>query len=349
MSRFFRPNIVRMAGYVPGEQPRDGGFTKLNTNENPYPPSPRVKAALVAAVTDRLRLYPDPMSTELCRTAAELQGVSPDMVLAGNGSDDILTIVTRAFIGPGDPAAFATPSYLLYSTLLQLQDGLAVSVPYSREWTLDRAVLSRPELKLVYLANPDSPSGTAIPREEVAELASMVDCPVLVDEAYGDFADTRFHSIPLLEKHPNVMVSRSFSKGYSLAGIRMGYLVARPEIVEQLLKVKDSYNCDRLSQVAGVAALKDRAYLSETRGKILTTRARLTASLRSMGYRIPDSQANFVWATSGPPPRPIFQALKERKILVRLMAYPGYPEGLRISVGTDEEIDQLLDALRQIV
>ena len=123
MSRFFRPNVVRMAGYVPGEQPRDGGFTKLNTNENPYPPSPRVKAALVDAVTDRLRLYPDPMSTELCRTAAELHGVRPDMVLAGNGSDDILTIVTRAFIGPGDPAAFATPSYLLYSTLLQLQDG----------------------------------------------------------------------------------------------------------------------------------------------------------------------------------------------------------------------------------
>ncbi len=349
MSRFFRPNVVRMAGYVPGEQPRDGGFTKLNTNENPYPPSPRVKAALADAVTDRLRLYPDPMSTELCRTAAELHGVRPDMVLAGNGSDDILTIVTRAFIGPGDPAAFATPSYLLYSTLLQLQDGLSVSVPYSDEWSLDRAVLSRPGLKLVYLANPDSPSGTAIPREEVAELAAMVDCPILVDEAYGDFADARFHSMSLLEKHSNVMVSRSFSKGYSLAGIRLGYLVARPESVEQLIKVKDSYNCDRLSQVAGVAALKDRAYLAETRGKILATRARLTAALRSMGYRIPDSQANFVWATGGPPPRPIFQALKERRILVRLMTYSGYPEGLRITVGTDEEIDQLLDALRQIV
>ena len=349
MRRYFRPNIARMAGYVPGEQPRDGGFTKLNTNENPYPPSPRVKAAIVEAVTDQLRLYPDPMSTELCRTAANLHGVAPDMVLAGNGSDDILTIVTRAFIGPGDPAAFATPSYLLYSTLLQLQDGMAVSVPYSREWTLDREALSRPGLKLVYLANPDSPSGTAIPREEVAELAAMVDCPVLVDEAYGDFADTRFHSMPLLEKHPNVMVSRSFSKGYSLAGIRLGYLVARPELVEQLIKVKDSYNCDRLSQVAGVAALKDRAYLAETRGKILATRARLTAALRTTGYRIPDSQANFVWATDGPPPRPIFQALKERKILVRLMAYSGYPEGLRITVGTDEEIDRLLDALHQIV
>jgi histidinol-phosphate aminotransferase len=342
MSRFFRPNIARMAGYVPGEQPRDGGFTKLNTNENPYPPSPRVKAAVVEAVTDRLRLYPDPMSTELCRTAAHLHGVEPDMVLAGNGSDDILTIVTRAFIAPGDRAAFASPSYLLYATLLQLQDGHPVIVPYSGDWKLDRGALDVPGLKLVYLANPDSPSGTAIPREEIAELLGMLDCPVLVDEAYADFAAPRFHSMPLLEKHPNLIVARSFSKGYSLAGIRMGYLVARPEVVEQLVKVKDSYNCNLLSQVASVAALRDRDYLAETRAKVLATRARLTAALRAMGYHVPDSQANFVWATGGPPARETFQALKDRKILVRLMTYPGYPEGLRITVGTDEEIDRLL-------
>ncbi len=349
MSRFFRPNIARMAGYVPGEQPRDGGFTKLNTNENPYPPSPRVKAALVDAVDDRLRLYPDPMSTEFCRTVADLHGVEPDMVLAGNGSDDILTIVTRAFIGPGDPAAFATPSYLLYSTLLLLQDGQAVVVPYSDDWKLDRSALAVPGRKLVYLANPDSPSGTAMPREEIAELLTTLDCPVLVNEAYADFADPRFHSMPLLKEHPNLIVTRSFSKGYSLAGIRLGYLVARREMVEQFNKVKDSYNCDRLSQVAGVAALRDREYLAETRGKVLATRARLTAALRGIGYRVPDSQANFVWATGGPPPRETFQALKERKILVRLMAYRGYPEGLRITVGTDEEIDRFLETLHHVI
>ena len=349
MSRFFRPNVVRMAGYMPGEQPRDGGFTKLNTNENPYPPSPRVKAAIAEAVTDRLRLYPDPMSTELCRTAADLHGVDPGMILAGNGSDDILTIVTRAFIGEGDRAAFASPSYLLYSTLLQLQGGQAVTVPYSGDWKLDRRALAVPGLKLVYIANPDSPSGTAMPREEIAELLEMLDCPVVVDEAYGDFADPRFHSTPLLTHHHNLIVTRSFSKGYSLAGIRLGYLAARPEIVEHLVKVKDSYNCDLLSQVAGAAALRDRAYLAETRAKVLATRGRLTAALRAMGYQVPDSQANFVWATGGPPARPTFQALKDRKILVRLMAYPGYPEGLRITVGTDEEIDHLLVALHQIV
>jgi histidinol-phosphate aminotransferase len=337
-----------MAGYVPGEQPRDGGFIKLNTNENPYPPSPTVKAAIGEAVTDRLRLYPDPMSAELCQTAARLHGLEPGMVLAGNGSDDLLTIITRAFIGPGDAAAFPSPSYLLYQTLLELQDGRPVPIPYSRDWTIDRSALDVPGLKLVYLANPDSPSGTAIDRRGIAGLAASLDCPLVVDEAYADFAEPRFHAIPLLTDHPNLIVTRSFSKGYSLAGIRLGYLAAAAEVVEQLVKVKDSYNCDRLSQAAGVAALQDQGYLAETRSKVLATRTRLTTALRAMGYHVPDSQANFVWATGGPPARPTFQQLKDRRILVRLMTYPGYPEGLRISVGTDEEIDRLLEVLPQL-
>ncbi len=349
MTRFFRPNIARMAGYVPGEQPRDGGFIKLNTNENPYPPSPRVKAAIAEAVTDRLRLYPDPMSTAFCRAAARLHEIEPEMILVGNGSDDVLTIVTRAFVGPGDPAAFATPSYLLYSTLIQLQDGRAVTIPYGSDWTLDLNALAIPGLKLVYIANPDSPSGTAMPRERVAELLRAVDCPVLIDEAYADFAAPRYHSIPLLRDHPNLIVSRSFSKGYSLAGIRLGYLAASAEMVEQLVKVKDSYNCDLLSQVAGVAALEDQAYLAQTWARVLATRTRLSAELRGLGYEVPDSQSNFVWATGVAPAHETFRQLKERRILVRLMSYPGYPEGLRISVGTDDEIDSLLAALRQIL
>jgi histidinol-phosphate aminotransferase len=349
VTRFFRPSIAAMAGYVPGEQPREGGFIKLNTNENPYPPSPRVKAAIVEAVTDRLRLYPDPMSTSFCRAAARLHGIEAEMILAGNGSDDVLTIVTRAFVGPGDPAAFATPSYLLYSTMIQLQDGRAVRLPYSPEWALDFNDLAVPGLKLVYIANPDSPSGTAMPREQIAKLLETADCPVLVDEAYADFAEPRYHSIPLLRDHPNLIVSRSFSKGYSLAGIRLGYLAASAEMVEHLVKVKDSYNCDLLSQVAGVAALEDQAHHAETLSKVLATRARLIAALRGFGYDVPESQSNFVWATGGVPARPTFHRLKELRILVRLMSYDGYPEGLRISVGTDDEIDRLLDALRQIV
>ncbi len=175
----------------------------------------------------------------------------------------------------------------------------------------------------------------------------MLDCPLIVDEAYGDFADPRCHAVPLLAAHPNVIVTRSFSKGYSLAGIRLGYLVGRPEIVTHLIKVKDSYNCNMLSQVAGVAALCDQAYLAETRARILATRSRLTAALRSLGYTVPDSQANFVWATGGPPARDTFERLKSCKVLVRLMCYPGYPDGLRISIGTDAEIDRLLELLGQ--
>jgi histidinol-phosphate aminotransferase len=348
MSRFVRPNIARMAGYMPGEQPQSGGFIKLNTNENPYPPSPRVKSALVEAISDRLRLYPDPMATEFRKVAARLHGVEPDMVLAGNGSDDLLTILTRALVGPGDQAAFLSPSYLLYSTLIALQDGSPVVVPYARDWTLDRGGLDTEDLKLVYLANPDSPSGTAMAREQIAAMAGTLDCPLVVDEAYADFADPRCHAMPLIAEHPNVIVTRSFSKGYSLAGLRLGYLVGRPDVVAELIKVKDSYNCDMLSQVAGIAALRDQDYLAETRSKILATRSCLTEALRSMGYTLPDSQSNFVWATGGPPARATFQSLKDHKVLVRLMCYPGYPDGLRITVGTDAEIDHLLEMLSNL-
>jgi histidinol-phosphate aminotransferase len=349
MTRFVRPHIARMAGYVPGEQPQGGGFIKLNTNENPYPPSPRVKQALSEAISDRLRLYPDPMATEFRRVVAELHGVEPDMVLAGNGSDDLLTILIRAFIGPGDLAGFPSPSYLLYSTLVALQDGRSLVVPYSGDWTLPRNTLTVPGLKLFFLANPDSPSGTALNRDQIAELDDSLDCPLVVDEAYADFADPWHHALPLLEDHPNVIVTRSFSKGYSLAGIRLGYLIARADIVAQLVKVKDSYNCDMLSQIAGAAGLRDQDYLAVTRTQIVATRGRLTTALRSMGYKVPESQANFVWATGGPPARETFERLKDHKILVRLMTYPGYPEGLRISIGTDAEIDRLLETLRVIV
>lgn len=348
LTRYLQPHIAQMGGYVPGEQPRDGGFIKLNTNENPYPPSPKVRAALANAVGDRLRLYPDPMAIELCKAAAQLHGVEPEMVMAGNGSDDLLTIITRAFIGPGDLAASASPSYLLYTTLVALQNGRGVTIPYKADWTLDLSTLPAAGLKLVFLASPDSPSGTAPGRETIAALASTLDCPLIVDEAYADFADPRFHATTLIADHPNLIVTRSFSKGYGLAGIRLGYLIGRPDIVTHLIKVKDSYNCGMLSQVAGVAALGDQAYLAETRGKIMATRSRLTGALRSLGYSVPDSQANFVWATGGPPARQTFERLKSSKVLVRLMCYPDYPEGLRISIGTDAEIDRLLELLGQM-
>lgn len=346
VNRLVLPHIARMEGYVPGEQPQGGTFIKLNTNENPYPPSSRVKTALIEAVTDRLRLYPDPAARAFRETAAALHGVEPDMILAGNGSDDVLTILTRGFVGDGDLAAYPNPSYLLYSTLISLQNARAHVVPFTVDWRLKADDIIRPGLKLVYLANPNSPSGTAIPPDEIAALAEKLPCPLIVDEAYGDFAAHNCVSLP--KTHPNVIVTRTFSKGYGLAGIRLGYLVADTRIVAELNKVKDSYNCDALSLVAGKAALEDQDYLNETRSKILATRGRLTAALRELGYDVPDSHANFVWATGGKPAVETFQQLKQRNIFVRLMRYLGHAPGLRISVGADAEIDGFLEALREL-
>lgn len=348
MSPGFQPHIERMAGYVPGEQPRAGEFIKLNTNENPYPPSPRVAEAIVRALDGRLRLYPDPVGSEFRRAAARLHGVEPEMVLAGNGSDDLLTILTRAFVAPGDAVVHPTPSYILYRTLVELQDARGVAVPFSSDWGLDPDSFAVDGARLAFLANPNSPSGTALTPDRVADLAGRLLCPLVVDEAYGDFAET--NCVALVREHANVIVTRSFSKGYGLAGLRLGYLIARPEVVAGLVKVKDSYNCDTLSLVGGTAALEDRDYLASTRARILETRRRLTAAVRSLGYHVPESQANFVWCVGGPPAAQVYQALKDEwKILVRLMRYPGLPDGLRITVGTDPEIDRLLVALQTLI
>ena len=350
MSRFLQPHMAQMAGYIPGEQPQGGGFIKLNTNENPYPPSPAVKEALAAAVDDRLRLYPDPMATEFRDAVATLHGVERDMVLAGNGSDDLLTIITRAFVGPGDVAGYPTPSYLLYSTLIALQGGRAAVVPYTRDWSLEKSAMTIPGLKLFFLANPDSPvryGPCAASRWPISQARSTARSsstkPTVI-------SPTRFATRwPCSKTIPNIIVTRSFSKGYSLAGIRLGYLVARPELVAHLVKIKDSYNTDKLSQVAGTAALRDQAYLAETRARIIKTRGRASSeALRALGYTVTDSQSNFVWATDGPPAGTVFEQLKNRKILVRLMRYDGYPEGLRISIGTDAEIDTLLNTFKEI-
>ncbi|MFO0959897.1 MAG: histidinol-phosphate transaminase [Isosphaeraceae bacterium] len=347
MPSFFLPHIERMSGYVPGEQPSDpSGILKLNTNENPYPPSPRVAEAIARGLDGRLRLYPDPMGNAFRRAAAKLHGVEPGMILVGNGSDDLLTIVTRAFAGPGDTVLYPTPSYILYKTLAEIQGARPEAVPFRDDWTLDPDNLARPEARLTFLANPNSPSGTLIPTGTIRELAAKIPGPFVVDEAYGDFAESS--AVGLVESTPNLIVMRTLSKGYGLAGLRLGYLIASREIVEGLSKVKDSYNADALSLLGGQAAIEDQAYLQETRSKIVRTRRRLADRLRAVGYRVPESHANFVWCEGGPPASGVYESLKTRKILVRLMRYPNKPEGLRITVGTDEAIDRFLAELESL-
>jgi histidinol-phosphate aminotransferase len=340
-----RPAIRGMIGYTPGEQPRDGTFIKLNTNENPYPPSPRVFEALRAALTgDQLRKYPDPVGRQFRQTAGRVLGVDPEGILIGNGSDDILTILTRAFVPEGGLVVAPTPSYLLYQTLATLQGARFETVPFTTDWQLPKP-WPISDAHLTFLANPNSPSGTTITLSTVEGLPG----PVVVDEAYADFSEN--NALPLV-KHgiKNVVVTRSFSKSYSLAGIRFGLAVGDPQLIRQLYKVKDSYNCDVLSLVAATAAIEDQEYFRTTRSRILETRTRLESALAQLGFFVCPSQANFVWCRrTDRAVKPIYEELKTRFILVRYMNYAGYGDGLRISVGTDEEIDRLLAELNAIL
>ncbi len=347
MIDFLRPAIRAMSGYTPGEQPRAGEIIKLNTNENPYPPSPRVVEAIRAALTgDALRKYPDPLGNHFRHVAGKVLDVDPDGVVIGNGSDDILTIVTRAFVPEGGLIASLTPSYLLYRTLAELQSARLQTVPYTASWGLPSPWPIR-GANLTFLANPNSPSGTRVPRASVERLAPELDGPLLVDEAYADFAEE--DCLPLA-RAGRVIVSRTLSKSYSLAGVRFGFAVTTPEMARQLVKVKDSYNCDALSLAAAAAALEDQEYLRSVRAKILATRSRLEEELARLGFLVTPSEANFVWARRGDRPvKPIFEELKRRNILVRYMPYEGYGDGLRVSVGTDAEIGRLLAELGAIV
>lgn len=345
MIESLRPCIRAMAGYVPGEQPRDGAFVKLNTNENPYPPSPRVFEALRAALTgDALRKYPDPLGTDFRRTTGRVLEVDPDGILIGNGSDDILTILTRAFVPEGGLIISLTPSYLLYRTLANLQGARFQTVPFTDDWRLPRP-WPIAEAHLTFLANPNSPSGTTLSLAEIQELAG----PLVVDEAYADFAEG--NALELVRRGAkNMVVTRSFSKSYALAGIRFGFAVADPALIQHLYKVKDSYNCDVLSLVAATAAIEDREYFHTIRARIVMTRARMEKALTELGFFVCPSQANFVWCRrTDRPVKPIYEELKSRSILVRYMNYDGYGDGLRISVGTDEEIDRLLSELNAIL
>lgn len=334
-----------MKPYVPGEQPQGGKFIKLNTNENPYPPSPLAVRAIQQAAETSLVRYPDPLATAFRIQAAEVLGIDPDWILCGNGSDDILTIVTRAFVGEGDALRLPYPSYILYRTLAEIQNARYEEIFFDKDFRLGASFVAAGErLKLAFLPNPNSPSGTVLPPQEVLALAEQLPCPLLVDEAYVDFAE--HDCIDLVRRNPRVMVSRTLSKSYGLAGLRFGFLIAHPDIIAMLRKVKDSYNCDALAIAGATAAIGDRQWFAENRAQVLATRERLSRGLAELGFAVTPSQANFVWCRHHDyPAEELYQRLKADRILVRYMNYPGWGDGLRISVGTDAQIDACLSLL----
>jgi histidinol-phosphate aminotransferase len=331
--------------YVPGEQPEPGRrVVKLNTNENPYPPSPRVRTALLTAIDGRLQQYPDPEARGLRAAASEVYGLPPDHILAGNGSDELIALLLRATIDPGDRVAFPVPTYSLYETLVAVQGGTLVTVPFPDDFALPPA-LATAHARLTFLCNPNSPSGTLVPRAQVEQLARAVDGVLVVDEAYVDFASE--HALGLVGRMSNVVVLRTLSKSFSFAGLRVGLAFAHPDLLAGLRTVKDSYNLDRLSLAAAEAALRDLPWMQANVARIRRTRAVLAEGLAALGFEVLPSEANFVLARRrGADLGPLAAALAARDILVRHFA--ALPDALRITVGTDEETEQLLGALRTI-
>jgi histidinol-phosphate aminotransferase len=339
-----------MLGYVPGFQPPDiASWIKLNTNENPYPPSPRVVEAILAELGSdgaSLRTYPSASSQKLREAAAEVYGFDPSWIIMANGSDEVLNNLIRACAGEGQEVGCVHPSYSYYSTLAEIQGAVLCSYGL----TDDYRIAAFPEYysgKIFFLTTPNSPLGFAFPQKYIEEIAANCGGILVVDEAYADFADS--NALELVRKYENVVVTRTLSKSYSLAGMRLGLAIARPEIIAALDKIRDHYNLDRLAQAACVAALKDQVYLGECCCKIRETREWFSKELTLLGYDVIPSQGNFVFAA--PADRNgqrVYQGLYDRKILVRYFTDPLLEHGLRITIGTRHEMEQTLKAIKEL-
>ena len=348
MSRF-RPAIDALDAYVPGEQPSAGtAVVKLNTNENPYPPSPRARAALAALDAEALRRYPHPFADTFRRSAAEVLDVDPEWILVGNGSDDLLTMLFRAVTDTRRAVAYPTPTYVLYRTLAAIQGAPVLEVPFDEDYTLPIQGLADAGAALTVVANPNSPSGTAA---TVAQLAALLDRTagvLAVDEAYVAFAEAS--ALDLVRRSDRVVVLRTLSKSHGLAGLRLGFGIAHPDLLAGLAKVKDSYNVDAVAAAVGAAAIGDTAHTRETVERIRATRTRLGAALAARGFRVWPSQANFVLARpAAGDARRLYEGLRERGVLVRYFAEPGLADKLRITVGTEEQTTTLMAALADLL
>jgi len=345
----FRPNIQQMSPYVPGEQPGVGErVIKINTNENPYPPSPAAMKVLREFDGERLRRYPQPTARAFAEAAGAVLGYDADWILPGNGSDDLLTMIFRACAEPGRAAAYPMPTYMLYRTLARIQNAEVVEVPFDDDYHLPADGLAAAGAAVTLVANPNAPSGTAFSACELELLAGRVKGLMVIDEAYVDFADSS--AIELPRRCPNVIVLRSLSKSYSMAGLRLGFGVARPEILTELMKVKDSYNVDALACAVGAAAIADQAYRNECVAKVRASRQALAGQLEAMGFRVWPSQANFLLVC---PPRAqareIYEGLKKRGILIRYFQQPKLDDKLRIGIGTADDNAQLVRVLGEIL
>ena len=357
-----RPLVHELHAYVPGEQPKIRGLIKLNTNENPYPPSPKVLAAVKAAVDGRLRLYPNPTAEKLRIKLAKLHGCKPENIIIGNGSDEVLALAVRAFVEPNPKSKvqspksvvqYFTPSYSLYPVLADIHGAAKTAVPLNPDFSIP----SMPELKrgdqwdfnaaLTFVTTPNAPSGRGYETAELEKLCRAQKGVVVLDEAYVDFANE--NALKLALTFPHVLVARTFSKAYSLCFQRVGYFVGHTELIAALDKIRDSYNVNGLGQIAAEATLDDLKFYRTNFKKIIATREWLARELTKLGFRVLPSQANFLLAK--PPLFPAqawLQKLREQKILVRWFSAPEVSDYLRITIGTPAEAEALVQAVRRL-
>ena len=346
---YFRPAIAQMQGYIPGEQPKPGTpIIKLNTNENPYSPSPRAIEVLRNLDSEWLRRYPDPYSRDFCKAVSTALDIPADWIIVSNGSDDLLNILIRSCAeGKERKVVYPMPSYVLYRTLSAIQPAEVVEVAYGEDYRLPIDELAAAGGAVTLIATPNSPSGHLVPLDDLRELASKVSGVLAIDEAYVDFADRS--ALALVKEFENVIILRTLSKGYSLAGLRLGFGIANPKLLSGLFKVKDSYNVDAIAILVGAAAIKDQLYKNSCVEKVKRSRSSLKKELEQMGFAVRDSQGNFLLAT---PPNnqaeAIYKYLKENNILVRYFNLPGLDNKLRITVGTDEQNQKLLQTLASL-
>ena len=344
--KYFRKNIAELKGYTPGFQPKGTDVVKLNTNENPYPTSPAVMEALRNFDPEHLRRYPQPLGDKFRETAAKVLGITPDHIMCTNGGDDLLTICFRAFCDETHGVAYPNPTYSLYPVLAKLQNCPITDLEFDDPDLFGNLAKRKAALNIV--CNPNAPTGTLIPADRMSQLAAQLDGVLLIDEAYTDFAVE--NCLSLVEKHDNVIILRSMSKGYSLAGIRFGFCIAQPTIISELMKVKDSYNVDAMAIEVASAAFADQEHFRQNVEKTITERTRLTAELRALGFEVADSQTNFVLAKCvGCDAADLHEKLAERNIFIRYFKLDGLEDKLRISIGTKEQNDKLLDALNELV
>ena len=353
-----RESIRRMEGYRYGEQPDDPDVVKLNTNENPYPPSPAVAAALASFDADALRRYPPAESDEFRRLAAVQLGLTAGEILVTNGGDEALRLAFTTFVDPGAVFAMAYPSYSLYEVLARVQGCGIESIPLADDWSLPAdfcAKVNRAGARLTCIVNPHAPSGVLLGVDALARIVDEIEGLVLIDEAYVDFVDPALghDATPLIREFDNLLLLRTLSKGYSLAGLRFGFLLGNPRLLEPIAtKTRDSFNQDMLAQTLACAAYADGAYACETRRRVRRAREALRSGLAQLGFRTPASQTNFLLAT--PPAhwsfdaRSTYEQLKARGILVRHFDTARLGGMLRITAGTPEQNSLLLDALRDI-